>query len=161
QQARLAVRKGFEKDYTAAKAARTRRELAKTLFDRAQEGKDPLPLRLGFWMEAQDVAADNFDANLACKAIDEMAKYFDVDALSERTKVLEGIAKELTPSTTIGELQNFAEATCVTLDEVIAAERFDLAKRLAVIVKALSHHKRFFERRAYFTNRVAEVDFGS
>lgn len=158
QQATTAVKKGYDKEFNAAKTPRAKRELAKTLFDRAQDDKDPLSLRFGFWTEAQSLAAANLDANLACKAIDEIAKYFEIDTLSERAGTLEAIAQEIAPSTPLAELRNVAEASLVTLDEAIAAERFDLAKRLEVILKALSLHKRLFERRAFIAKRLAATE---
>ncbi len=161
QAGRTAAKKLFVKELAAAKTPLAKRDLAKAMFARAREDKDEVAVRLALWQETQNLAASNLDALLACQAIDQQAKLFDVDALALRTKALEETVKDVDANTPMPELRNVVEATCVTIDKVIAAERFDLTKRLTALLKRLSQHKKFPAHKEYATKRIAEFAWAS
>jgi hypothetical protein len=157
QLAKTAARREFSKEFAASKLPPARRQLAKSLVTRAEQEKDGLAMRVGLWTEAQALATNNFDPILACQVIDEQAKYFELDALAMRTKAVEDAAKEVDANIAIADLRNVIEATCTSIDLTVAGERFDLAKRLGVVLKKLSAHKKFGERRKFATKRLADL----
>ena len=82
----------YKKQYEEAKTANQKAALAADLFKRGVESKDPTE-RFVLLRVARDMAALAADVDIACRAVDEMARGHQIDVLAMKREALAKAAK--------------------------------------------------------------------
>jgi len=126
----------FKADY--AKAAPTDKlALAQKLMEQGATTNDDVAAKFILLREARDIAAQFGDATLACRAVDERARVFDVDAVEEKTLAL---AKAESATRSPEAFKALAERYLELIDASISADKFDVAQRLSSKVEAAARN---------------------
>lgn len=120
--------KDLFKDQYSKKSAADRKSLARQLLEQAAKSQDD-PVAL--WVlcrESQEIAAQACDLATAFEAIDAAGRQIDVDALSMKGAALATAAKAAKAPE---ELASSAQAALKVIDELVAADQFDAADKIA------------------------------
>lgn len=142
------------KDQYARKAPADRQALARALLEQARKStEDPAALWV-VYREAQDVAAGVCDVRTAVTAIDETAKYFDVDVLPMKSGALAAAAKS---AKSPEDFTSLVEALDHLIDEFLAVDQYEAAEKSAA--SALQYARKASAPRmvAHATLRTKEV----
>src|SRR5262249_17440689 len=113
-------------------AAADRLKLAEELLKKAQQTADDPVGRFVLLREARDLAALAFNPALAFKAVDEMAKDYDVSALDLKTPVLATASKSTAPAV----IKGVAEGALTLAEEALATDTFPAAEALVAQAEA-------------------------
>jgi WD40 repeat protein len=123
----------FKSDFSKAKSTSDKSELAQKLLQLAVEEKEDAISRFVLFRLAMELAAQAGNQKTAYEAIDEMAVHYDVEPLSLKKDVLTAVAKTQSVATPAKDL---TLAILKSVDEAIAAERFEMAVSLAKLAEA-------------------------
>jgi hypothetical protein len=127
-----AVREEFRRLYERSGLTVVQEDLAKTLLARAPEVSDDPEKRYVMLRDARDMAAMAANLQMAGDAIQQMARFYDVDALAMRVEVLDKVAQK---ARGLDASRQVVLAALRLVDDAVAAKRADLggqAARLAV-----------------------------
>ncbi|MCY3019662.1 MAG: hypothetical protein NTW87_11620 [Planctomycetota bacterium] len=119
------VRDVFKADYAKTKPAE-RAEFAQKLLQQGMETKDDATTRYILFREAASQAAQAGDAATAMKALTELGKAYNVDALALK---IDALAKAGGAAATADANKALAENYVALIDEAIAADNYDAAAR--------------------------------
>lgn len=128
KEAEAALKDLLKAEYAAAKKADGAQALAKKLLQYGGEEKSNAGQRYVCFREARDLAARAGDSKTALAAIDAMAASFKVDALEMKRAVLDTARRAKGSTVAIGAA---AREYSPLIDGAVAADRYDLAARLA------------------------------
>ena len=117
------IRDTYKQEYRAADKS----GLAKKLLQTADESKSDPARRYTLLQEAARVAADTGQGQLAFAAVDVTTAEFQVVASSLKAQVIEQVVKKVRLPQ---EQQTVAEAALHLMDESLAEDNFDVAKRM-------------------------------
>lgn len=132
------LRELFKEDY-AKKAAPERRALARKLFDLGNQTKDDVKARYVLYREAQDLAVQGGDLDLAARAVDEMARHYAVNGRALKNGLVAAMAKSARAPE---EFKSLTAELLVLADEAVAAEDFDTADKAAVQAAQLARRSK-------------------
>ena len=121
------IRDIFKDDYAKASPA-DKAALANRLIQQAADSKDDLAARYVLLREASALAAQAGDAATTLKALTEMGKVYNVDAMAVK---LDALAKASSAAATPDAQKSLAEQYLVLIDEAAAADNYDAAMRAA------------------------------
>lgn len=124
----LAVIKDLFKDEYAKKKAADMLELSDKLLKQGEETKDDPPSRYVLLHEAMNLAAQGGDMDRAMRAIEELARGFQVNAPELKVGLYE---KAVAGAKSAGASRALAEEILQAITEAIALDDFDTADRLA------------------------------
>lgn len=142
------------KDQYAKKAPADRQALARSLLEEARKSKDdPVSLWV-IYREAQDVALQIGDVRTAVAAIDESARFFDVDALAMKNTALTSAAKS---AKTPEELAFLALALDRLIEDFMAADLYDAADKSAATAVQAARRSNDPKSIARASSRAKEV----
>jgi hypothetical protein len=149
--------KDLFKEHYSKKSPQERKALAKLLLDQAAKSQDDPAAEWVLYREAQDVAVQAGDADLTVESIDLAARVFDVDALAMKTAALGAVAKT---TKSPDESWALAEAMMKLVDELVRADQFDPADKLATAALAQARRANdaaFLVRATTRSKEVAEA----
>jgi hypothetical protein len=145
----------FKDEIDAARTPAAKLELAKNLLQRGIDTQaDPAGQYVLLRM-ARDYAVIAADAGLAVQAIDELARSFQIDALTMKIEMLTSLSK-ITMIPAQGKM--FAETAIAVADEAIAADNYDIAKQSTALALAAAKKTRDAELNKQMVNRAKEVE---
>jgi hypothetical protein len=150
EKALATVRDIYREDYRKPDKA----ALAKKLIQTARETKDSAD-RFALLQEAKDVAAEDWQGDLAFEAIDAMANDYEISRAKMKAEVIQKSAGKtrLAPE----QRTAIAEAALGVIDEAIREDNFEIAERLAKRAKVLarsSKDKELIQKTAAKTKEV-------
>lgn len=149
--------KDLFKDQYAKKAPADRQALARALLEQARKSaEDPVALWV-LYREAQDVAVQICDVRTAMAAIEESARFFDIDSMALKNAALTACGKVARGPE---DLTSLAEALDRLIDELMGADLYDAAEKAATL--ALQHARkvnapRLVSRATLRSKEVAEA----
>jgi hypothetical protein len=123
------------KDQYSKKTPADRRTLAGSLLKEALKSKDDPASLWVLCREAQEVASQVADVNVALEATETTARFFDVDPLTLKTAVLNASGKS---AKTPDEFAALTEALLKLLTELIAADQYDVADKTSTFAVSCS-----------------------
>src|SRR5262249_46001116 len=97
------------------------------LFGHALDTRDDPVARFVLLREARDLASRAGDVPAALRAIEEITKLYEVDALAMKTAALEAVCRSAGEAAGVP----LAQSALALIDEALAADNFDGASRLA------------------------------
>jgi len=147
------VRELFRADY-AKKSAADKRALAKKLFDLANQTKDDENARFILYREAQDLALQAGDFDLAGRASEEMGRHYAVNIGALRNALLSTLAKNARAPE---EFKSLAAALLTLADEALAREDLDTADKAAVQAAQLARRAKEIPLVSRADARVKEI----
>jgi len=122
------IRDVFNDDYSK-KSPADRLRLAKNLLEQGLKTNDDPAAGFVLFREARDVAAQAGDLETAMKAVEEMARRYEVDGSSSKAAIYAAMSKNLkTPEETLALARSYLKL----VDEAIAEEQFDIADKAAI-----------------------------
>jgi hypothetical protein len=149
------IRQVFQNEYAKASRPGDKQALSRKLLRKAKDTDDDPIHRFVLLREARDIATEVGAIGTAMEAIDGIAKWYEVDALQMKTDALTKIVKVPRPT----ESMAAHALTIVTLlDDAIAADQYELAKRLAPLILSVAQKTTNNEFVKIATNRGKEID---
>jgi hypothetical protein len=122
--------KDLFKDQYAKKAPADRQALAHALLDQARKSsEDPVALWV-VYREAQEVAVQACDVRTAMAAVDEAARFFDVDSMAMKNAALTACGKTAKGPEDLAAL---AEALDRLIDDLMSADQYEVAEKAAAV----------------------------
>jgi hypothetical protein len=150
-----AVKELLKDDIEAAKTPPAKLDLAKSFLQKGIDTQgDPAGQYVLFRM-ARESAAGLADASLAVQAIDEMARWFQIDPMAMKLETLSSIAKMTMPP---GTQKAFADTALVVVDDAVAADSYDLAKQVIALGVPAARKARDADLAKQLQNRDKEAD---
>ena len=144
----------FQADLKKAKSPKDRLDLARRMYDRARSKSDKLPLIYVLLNQASDLFAAAGEAPLACDAIQELARVFEVEAGPRKAEAIEtGLGEALFPN------QFFATSvgTLMLTETALADQNFQLARRFGTLASLGAKKTKNAELISYADRRMANV----
>ncbi len=129
------IRQIFQNDYSKASQPSEKQVLARKLLRKASETDDDPIGRFVLLREARDMAIDAGAMGTAMEAIDGIAKWHQIDALEMKTDALSKIVKVSRSTETMA---THALSIVALLDDAIAADKYELANRLAPLILSVA-----------------------
>jgi len=120
--------KDLYKDQYARKSPDDSRVLGQLLIEQASKPQDDPAFLWVLLREAQDVATQGCDVRALIKAIDAAARVFDVEAMALKVTALTAAGKVAKSPEDYSEV---AQAIMRLLDELIRADQYDTAEKMA------------------------------
>ena len=117
------IRESFKVGYLASEKA----ALAQTLLEKADESKSDATARFALLQVAKKLAADAGQGELAFEIIDVMASEYQIPAAAMKAEIVEQAAKKIRP---LQQRKEIAAAALAVMDEAIAEDDFDAARRM-------------------------------
>ncbi len=148
------VREVFRKEYEEAKTAAQKEALAEDLMKRGVESKDATE-RFVLLRVARDLAAMVGEADLACRAIDEMGRGYEIDSAAMKR---EALAKAEQAATTPKHFRSVGEQSATLVEEAIMADDYDTARQMIKTALAAAKKARDGDLLDRVTERAAEVE---
>jgi hypothetical protein len=118
------VREVFEDQSSKATTPAEKSAVAKRMIQTAADSTNDASTRFVLLRVARDIAGAAGDAQLVLDAVDQLAKYFDIDAMEMKVQRLMKVAKS---KQRLNERRAFITIARKVLDEAVAVERFELA----------------------------------
>ncbi|HVR86169.1 MAG TPA: hypothetical protein VMU54_17740 [Planctomycetota bacterium] len=119
------VRDVFKEQY-ARKAPADRQALARSLLIQTKEAKDDPATLWVLYRDARELAVQGGDPDLTVEAVEAAARVFDIDPLATKNAALVLVAKN---TRTPGDSLSLVNALLVLVDELLAADQYDLADK--------------------------------
>jgi hypothetical protein len=132
------IKEVFATEYQSATTATQKQALALTLFNQAAKTEKDAAARYVLLKQSQEFAASAGDVDAAMKALDETARHFEVDPLTDKAELIKKASRTATAATA-GEL---IKMIVPQIDEALAGERFDVARDLLRVATSLARTKR-------------------
>ena len=127
QAATKLVKEVYGDDYKNAKTPDQKKQLARTLLQKAIETDKDLPGRYVLFKLSRDIAIQAMDGTTAFQAIGEMAKTFAIDALEMKIATLKKLS---TVARTAQQHEALARKAMALGDVAMSNEKFPAAKQL-------------------------------
>lgn len=144
----------FKDEIDAARTPAAKLELAKNLLQRGIDTQGDPAGQYVLLRMARDYAVAA-DAGLAVQAVDELARSFQIDALTMKIETLTSLSKiAMIPA----QGKMFAETALAVADEAIAADNYDIAKQSTALALAAAKKTRDAELNKQVVNRAKEVE---
>lgn len=128
------VRDIFKDDY-AKRGPADRVALARKLVEQGLQTKDDAAARFVQFREAQELAAQAGNVEVALCAIGELSKEFQIDAAAMRNQALTTVAQN---AKTPEEFKALAESSLLLAEEALRADEFDSAAKALTSASALA-----------------------
>jgi hypothetical protein len=145
----------FKDEIDAAKTPAGKLELAKNLLQRGIDTQGDPAGQYVLLRMARDYAVIAADAGLAMQVVDELARSFQIDALSMKIEMLTSLAKiAMIPA----QGKMFAETATAVADEAITADSYDVAKQATALALAAAKKTRDAELNKQIVGRTKEVE---
>jgi hypothetical protein len=128
EQARQTVKEIYADQFAAAKQPEQKAEIANEILSQAQMTLDDAAGKYVLLDTARRVGEQAGDLGLTLRAVDELAKSYEVNALPLKESALEACRK-LTRQT--NDWQRLAEASLAIVDEALTAGDYEAADRIA------------------------------
>jgi WD40 repeat protein len=148
------VEEVYKDDFDAAKKPSKRAEIAKKLLKEGIETSDSLDGKYVLLTHSLKFAIDAGDATTAVLALDELAKFFEVDELAVRSEALQMLTKHIASS---AQADTVIISVKRSTDQAIFEDRLEIAERLLtsgiVATKRLKNVKASLE----FTAKLRRV----
>jgi hypothetical protein len=148
------VREVFKKEYAEAKSVAQKEVLAGELLQRGTETKD-VTERFVLLRVARDLAAMVGDADTACRAIDEMARSYRIDAAAMKQETLVAADKGATLSK---HFKAISEQSASLMEEAILRDDYELANQMIQAAIAAAKKSRDAGLTGRMTARAGEVE---
>jgi len=136
KEAEKMVRDIFKEQY-AKKAPADRQALARLLLEKTKDAAGEPAALWVMYRDAQENAVGTCDVATALASIEGVATFFDVDPLAMKNAALAAAAKS---AKTPDEFTALAAATLALIDDLVAADQYDVADK--AIGAALAHAKK-------------------
>lgn len=133
KQAEQAVRTRFRADFEQATSPAEKAQLAKKLLHAGEAAAAEPDTAFVMLREARDLAIAASDAELVCKAIDELARFVEVDPLVMKVAALEEVAKS---TRGVNGCKELVQNTLPLIEEAVSAGRQQEVNRLANLATA-------------------------
>jgi len=143
----------FEKEYAKTTAA-DRRALAGVLLVQGRATRDDAAARYVALSEASELAAAAGDADTALAAVDDLGRFFAVDALELRRTAL---AKALGAAATAADAQAVMRGALETAEKCAAVDAFDAVPALVNLAEAAANKTKQVRVVAGIQEQVAEL----
>ncbi len=125
--AEAAIRKRFEAEYTQAGTVEGKKVLGKTLYQAAANtGDDPLS-RYVLYRIVHDLAVEVGDPMVLCEVIDEMARYYQIDAMGMKAA---GLNRSWDSSMALANRPAIAARAKLLLGDALRAKQYAAAEDL-------------------------------
>lgn len=118
----------YKDEIAGARSSAEKTALAKKLIRLAGESKEKDAEQYGLYSEAQDLAAQAGDARTAFAALDQLSARFEIDAPAAAADLLTKTAAALRAKS---DHKAFFERCDLAMDDAVAQERHDVARRLS------------------------------
>jgi hypothetical protein len=149
------IKQVLQSDYAKASRPSDKQALARKLLRKAK-GTDDDPIhRFVLLREARDIATEVGAIGTAMEAIDGIARWHEVDALQMKTDALAKIVKVPRPTESMA---THALTIVALLDDAIAVDQYELAKRLAPLILLVAQKSTNNEFVKIATNRAKEIE---
>ncbi|MCI0358275.1 MAG: hypothetical protein L0211_07315 [Planctomycetaceae bacterium] len=145
----------FKAEIDKAKTPLQKRELARKLLNAAADTKDDPVGRFALLQRAADLAAAGGDLPTAAEAIDQQARSHAVDAPQMKFQAAEAASKAVRFPT---QHESFGNDLLPVLDASIAADRYEIAQRLAELLVHSAKVARNQKLASSASNLHAEVE---
>ena len=129
KQALATIRDAYKNDY------RDKATLANKLLQKANESKNDLTARFVFLREAEKVAVEAGQGELAFNLIDLLAGEYDVNGPEIKVAILEQVAKK---TKLVSDQKAIAEVAFQVMDEAIRNDDFVISKRIGKFVSQMA-----------------------
>ena len=123
----------FPKEFAQAETPAKKQELARTLLDNASRIKADAEVRYVMLTEAETLAVAAGQVTLASESAEQLAKHFDVDAITAKADALEQLAKS---ARSAAVHRDVVAAALETAKTAYQASRFEDSERLALLAPA-------------------------
>jgi len=133
RQAEEAIRARFRAEYEQATSPADKAQLAKKLLQAGQAASAEPNDCFVMLCEARDLAVAANEPRLACEAIDELARFFTIDALAMKTAALEEVGKGIRGASSCKEL---VQIILPLIEEATSSGQQAEAGRLAEVATA-------------------------
>jgi len=133
QKALAMVKAAYKADYERADTVGARRALAKQILDKAVDTTDNASSRFVLLRVARDLAATNADGRTAFRAVDELAKSFQVDPLEMKGVIARGLVESAKDREARGSA---VEQMIELVKEAIAADQFMVSEPILKLALA-------------------------
>ncbi len=138
-EARRTILEVHDTEYRQAKTPAQKVEFAQKLITEGRETKDDSAGQYVLFLIARDVAVKQGDAYLALSAINEIARFFQVDGPALKATALSAVAKT---ATSTAQNEDLANAALDALDAEAAAGNFDAARELVLAAQSAARKLR-------------------
>jgi hypothetical protein len=128
-----AIKERFKADYDQATTSATKSLLAKKLLEAGRGTNDDPELRFAMLQEARNTAVSGGAVEVACAAIDQLGKSFDVDPLEMKIETMEEVGKSVRG---LNSQKEIAQSSLPLLVAAVKADRLEEAKRLSELAVA-------------------------
>jgi hypothetical protein len=149
------VREVYGGEFKNANSDTEKSALAKQLVAQGVKSAGDPPSCFVLFKVAKDIAEQAHDVQTAFRAIDELAERFNVDGLDLKTDAIVGVASSLRSPKDHAPLAAPFDAL---LGELIAADRFDLAAKVANAAFASARRARDSDRIKELSVRSREIE---
>ena len=150
-----AVKDLLKDEIDSAKNPPAKLDLAKSFLQKGIDTQGDPASQFALFRMARDSATALADASLAMQTIDEMARWFQVDAPAMKLETLTSIAKMTMPP---AQQKAFADTALVTADDAATADNYDLAKQVIALGVAAAKKARDGELVKQLLARDKEAD---
>jgi hypothetical protein len=153
QRQELDVLKKVFKDEYEHHAPEQRAALARTFVQQSANDNTLPPMRFVMLQEAMDLASGAGDVDVACVAIDAMARGFAVDALDLKVQAM---ARAAAAARTVNQWENIVNDGLPLLDAAVRQEQFASGQRVAQLVEVAVVKSKHAEMVAAVQSRTAD-----
>lgn len=116
--------------------------------------KDDVTARFVLFREARDLSIQAGDSTRALRAVDEMARHYAIDALAMKSTVLTSLGDS---ATTPAAAKNLIDTVLDAVNETLAADQYEVARRLATLAQGLARKSNDKELLARVEGRGKEI----
>jgi hypothetical protein len=139
QQAERALEARFKAEYDGAASIPGKTRLASLLLDGAGAEGDDSVARFVMLREARDLAAQAGDSELACQAVDRIARFYEVDLLGMKTVALAEAAQN---ARGLDGRRALVQSSLQLIEQATEARRLEEAKQLAEMALSAARESR-------------------
>ena len=150
----------YKDELAAAKSPEQKRALAQKLFKAADETRNDPAGRYVLLLRARDLAIDSGNVATALSAVGQLGQSFQIDSLATDADAVTRLAKSAKTPDDFRSLLHYANGG---VNEAVAAERFDAARRLAeaaASVAGKANDPAFAKATAGRVREIKEVEAG-
>jgi len=127
------VREVFAEEYAAAKTGPQKAALAKKILQEGTTGEHDPTSRYALLRVARDLAAIAGDAETALKAVEQLNRRYQVDAIAMKATVLAKVADKVRSPT---DNKKLLPVLGKAYDDAVAADRYDVAREIGEVAAA-------------------------
>jgi hypothetical protein len=155
EKAENSIKQVFQNDYANSNRPGDKQAFSRRLLRKAKETQDDPTGRFVLLREARDIATEVGAIGTAMEAIDEMARWHEINALEMKTNALAKIVKVARPAES---MVTHALTIVALLEEAVAADQYELARQLAPLILSVAQRNNSAEFIKVATNRGKEIE---